>query len=1265
MSSNSEKSGIRTIIDMFLKKSRLEQIQDDFQKIRGKSLPMKARIQYAIDLAAWMLERAEKKMSFKERSVQKQLFRMMNDPEGKFFTTSLTDQCFRSSSYFRIADQIIFLLKRHGTPRYLGFFKRLGFSIFRLLGPSFAQIFIPFITWSLRKETSRVILPAEPHLLKKHLKKRREEGVRVNLNHLGEAILSEEEALHRLQVYLKDLENPEIDYVSIKISTIFSQIQLLAFDETVDILVERLRELYRASMKYPVGLPNGKTRPKFVNLDMEEYRDLRLTVAAFCKALSCDEFESYSAGIVLQAYLPDSHLVQKELTEWAKKRVQRGGSPIKIRIVKGANLAMEQVEASLRGWKMAPYPCKLDVDANYKKMVLYGCQKENARAVRLGIASHNLFDLAFGMILRLENEVEESVGFEMLEGMADSMRKVVQELSKDILLYCPIALKSEFQYAIAYLIRRLDENTGPENFLRAAFGLKVGSVAWETQKDLFVKSCEHVDSVFAGVRRDQNRQMPFAIGSLSSPFENEPDTDFSLPENQVWAQEIAHLWNQKKWGLIPFVVAGKEFYDNEDGELQNPSQGGKTFIRYARARSNAIDLALDASKTAQKKWQSVPVQERSLILSRIAQKFREKRSDLIGAMMLDGGKIVSEADAEVSEAIDFAEYYAREMLAFSEDVIFKPKGTVLVTPPWNFPCAIAASGILAALVSGNAVLFKPASDTVLVGWVLCQLIWECGVSKEILQFIPCSGEEVGAKLIADPRVDSVILTGGTETAQKFLKMRPDLDLSAETGGKNAIIVTAMADRDLAIKEILHSAFGHAGQKCSACSLLILEKEVYEDAHFIHQLKVAAQSLKVGSPFDLKTKISPLIHPPKGVLKRALTSLEPHESWLLEPRVYRNNLKNREFGKEAPSNLYTERETIAERQGTSECANLEVKPTLPKTDSSSCFGIDSENPCLWSPGIKMNVQPHSFTHVTEFFGPVLSVMKARDLSHAIFLANSVPYGLTSGLFSLDEREQKEWLDGIEAGNLYINRAITGAIVRRQPFGGTKLSSFGRGLKVGGPHYLKEFVHVAQKEMPTKTAPIPDVANRLTPILNRLDLSKEDVSSWFVASSNYAYVWEQWKDPKDESNVLGQDNDLKYVPRKKMVLRIDAVSHNMLDALLACSAALICGVDLEISFDPEHEKRHMFDSFDLCRMIEESQEVFYERVREGAWKTVRCLQKAPLDLYRMALESNTHIADDKVLLSGEFELLHYVREVAISMDYHRYGNLGLRNKNHRDL
>lgn len=1191
--------------------SYLDHAVEILDQVKGKPLSIQERKQRSIELAALLLNQATQDMTSGEKEIQRQLSRLMKDPVGKTFTTAMTDQCFRSSSHNRVADQMIYLLSLLGVPKYLDWMKRAQLFVFKLMGKQIAQFFVPLATWSLRRETNRVILPGEPALLTHHLRQRKSEGVKVNLNHLGEAILSESEALTRLHTYLEDLKNPDVDYMSVKISTIFSQINLLAFDDTVDAIADRLKELYRAAIKYPETLKNGSVRPKFINLDMEEYRDLSLTVEAFRKVLDCSEFQSYSAGIVLQAYLPDSFHFQKELTEWAKKRVKQGGAPIKIRIVKGANLAMEQFEASVKGWAQSPYTTKPDVDASYKKMVVYGCHPENARAVRLGIASHNLFDIAFAMLLRSEYQVESYVGFEMLEGMADAMRKVVQDLSGEMLLYCPIATKKEFQHAIAYLIRRLDENTGPENFLRHVFGLTIGSESWKMQASLFSQSCDRIDSVSFGPRRLQNRQLHPQGPEEGSQFDNEADTDFSLRQNQIWAASIAKKWENHKQAKLPLVIGGTEIFDNEDGIGHSPSRGGMPFYHYAKAKKSHVDEALKAAKSYEKQWSGTSVDHRAQLLSHVAQKFRERRGELIGCMMLDAGKTIVEADAEISEAVDFAEYYSQQMrkLSSMKEVSFKPKGTVMVASPWNFPCAIPAGGVLAAIVTGNCVILKPASDAVLVGWSICQAMWDAGIPKEALQFVPCSGDEVGGELIRDERVNCVILTGGTSTAQKFLKMRPDLDLAAETGGKNAIIITALSDRDLAIKNLIQSAFGHAGQKCSAASLAILEAEVYDDPHFIHQLREAVTSMRVGSPFDLTSNIPPLIHPPQGVLKRGLTTLEQGEEWLLEPRV------------------------------------------------------NSENPCLWTPGIKLHVKPNGFTHMTELFGPVLGLMRARDLSHAIELANAVPYGLTSGLFSLDDREKNEWIEQIVAGNLYINRTTTGAVVRRQPFGGTKLSSFGNGSKAGGPNYLREFIHISQKSLPKEKCAVNEKVNSLTAYLEKLDLSQDQLGLWTASVSNYAAVWLQLQEDSDPSQIVGQDNFFRYVPRKNIVLRLDSRSDPM-DVLRICAAVLTCQAEFEISIDEKEASPLSWISLNsVCIVKKETDMEFFERVRSGQMHRIRTVGPASYELHKVAAEGSVHVVDEPVLASGRFELLHYLREVSLSIDYHRYGNLGAREEERR--
>jgi len=1183
--------------------------------VNTKSLTRSERADLAIDLASVMLAEANTSQTAEDKSIQNQLARMMHDPIGRVFVTQVTDQCFRSNNSARVANQLVFLLKKLGIPSFLPFSKKTGLLLFKWFGNLFPALFVPIARKMIQKETTKVILPGEPEALNRHLEERKQEGIRVNLNHLGEAILGEEEAEHRLNIYLDDLKNPQIEYISVKISTVCSQINPIAWQNTIELISKRLRILYQVAQQNRFQTKEGKSVQKFVNLDMEEYRDLRLTIDAFKKVLEEPQFFNFSAGVVLQAYLPDSYGIQQELTEWAKNRLQKGGAPIKIRLVKGANLAMEKVEGSLRDWPQAPYLNKQESDANFKRMLEYACRPENAAAVHIGVGSHNLFDIAYALLLRKENHIEPYVTFEMLEGMADHIRRVVHKVSGTMLLYCPAASQHEFQNAVAYLIRRLDENTSPENFLRHSFGLQPGSREWNEQAEFFKTSCGEVDSVSAQPNRTQNRLADKYQKSEEDHFVNEPDTDWSLPANVEWINQIVSKWKKHQPGVLPLVIGNNTFTSSSVESAYDPANPSETYYQFTLADRQNIDQAFLAAENAFREWSKQPIKLRSQLLAAIANGLRKKRGDLIGAMMADTGKTVHEADVEVSEAIDFAEYYRRniEELSSLSDIEWTPKGTVLVAPPWNFPCSIPAGGILAALAAGNCVLFKPPKESVLVGWELVQIFWEAGIGKDVLQFITCEDDPIGSELIKDPRLAAVVLTGSTDTAKLFFKMRPGLDLVAETGGKNAIIVTSMADRDLAIKDIVQSAFGHSGQKCSACSLLICEAEIYDDPHFLNTLKNAAESLKVGSQWDLSTKVGPLIGSPNPALKRALTSLDDGEAWLLEPKQ------------------------------------------------------DSKNPNLWSPGIKIGVKEGSFTHTTELFGPVLAVMRANHLPHALKLADGTRYGLTAGLHSLDEREQSYWLRNIVAGNCYINRTITGAIVQRQPFGGCKESGFGPGAKAGGPNYVMQLMHPGQKNSPEHNLPIQLLRKKVQSIDSSLRkiLKPKDLDIWTASVGSYGFFWKNYFSKRhDPSGILGQDNLFYYVPREYILLRLNS-NDAVFDAFIAVAAALICGTFLEISTDNReffNILKPFHDGKNIKVTLEQEKELI-NRISKNNLNRFRFFSKPSPALEKSLADSACNVIISKPLANGRIELLKFLREVSISRDYHRYGYLGLRENEKR--
>jgi len=1047
---------------------------------------------------------------------------MMDDPSGKAFTFAMVDQVFRSHDPAQAARRFRHLLRLYGVPRYMPAFDRALMRLGSLASYVVPGLVMKGVAARMRADSARVILAGEKQLLHRYLATRAGEGFRINLNHLGEAVLGEEEAARRMEAVLGHLADPAVNYISVKISAIYSQINLVAWQQTLEEIKARLRVLYREAL----------THNKFVNLDMEEYRDLELTVTAFRSLLDEPEFKHLSAGIVLQAYLPDSFAAQNELTEWARARFEAGGAPIKIRLVKGANLAMETVEAELRGWTAAPYPTKADTDANFRRLLEHGCQPENAVAVRLGVASHNLFDVALALTLRELNGVESQVEIEMLEGMANHQARAVRDSAGGLLLYSPAVQSDDFLSAMAYLVRRLDENTSPENFLRDMFAIRPGSPEWERQRERFVKgwndrhtvsseSRRRVSGSCAGVQALAAKpgHQPEQAGRLKAvhqqEFANEPDTDWTLGENREALRRNVLVWKVEALPTLP-----------------------------------DLNRMLDQAVAAQVDWESMGIAKRAEVLDRVADQMAAERFTTLACLRVDGKKAVPEADGEVSEAIDFARYYARSA-EVPEGLISKALGVVAVVSPWNFPYAIPAGGVLAALMAGNSVVLKPAPATVQTAWLLVQQIWRAGVPREVLHFYPC-GNEIGHLLVTDVRVASVILTGSFETAEKFQSWRPALPLMAETSGKNAIVITAQADRELAIKDLVRSAFGHSGQKCSAASLAIIEAEVYDDTVFRRQLRDAAASLHVDSARDPRSVVTPTVMEPTLKLHRALTSLDEDEEWLLEP-----------------------------------CQS----------------GADV---CLWSPGIKLGVKPGSWFHHTECFGPVLGLMRVDSLEQAIAYQNATAYGLTAGIHSLDADEIALWKQRVEVGNLYINRPITGAIVRRQPFGGWKRSCIGPGAKAGGPNY----------------------------VLNLCRLSDDD-----AISNDFQEAWDNhFSREHDPSGLRSESNVFRYRPCRGVILRVSGTEGTSIER--AKLAASVTGVRLTISIT-ESESDEAF----IARLPEHAESAEFLRTIESPSDEVL------LAAYRVGL----NWIDAPLVSRGLVELTRWLREQSVTQTKHRYGLL----------
>jgi RHH-type proline utilization regulon transcriptional repressor/proline dehydrogenase/delta 1-pyrroline-5-carboxylate dehydrogenase len=466
-------------------------------------------------------------------------------------------------------------------------------------------------------------------------------------------------------------------------------------------------------------------------------------------------------------------------------------------------------------------------------------------------------------------------------------------------------------------------------------------------------------------------------------------------------------------------------------------------------------------------------------------------------------------------------------------------------------------------------------------------------------------------------VDCVVLTGGTETGLQLLEARPGIHLSAETGGKNATIVTAMSDRDQAVKNVVYSAFGNCGQKCSATSLLILEPELYEDGKFRRHLVDAAASFATGSAWALQNRMGPLIRPPKGDLLRGLTQLEPGETWALKP--------------------------------------------------SSIEG----NPCLWTPGIKWGVQPGSYTHMTELFGPVLGVMRAEDLEEAVHLVNQTGYGLTSGIESLDVREQEQWKEGIRCGNLYVNRGTTGAVTLRQPFGGMGRSALGPAVKAGSPNYVAQFMRYEEAGEPVIDA--VDEGHRLLRLVlewrrNLLwglmpEEHRGEIRKTVRAVKSYLYHHEQeFGRGKDYFHLRGQDNVLRFLPLGTVAVRLHP-EDGLFEVLARVAAAGICRNEVVLSVPPGVENRVTAFVFGTegkrflrdVQVVRQADHELIQALPQLARVRYAAPGRVPPEVLAAAAARGFYIAREPVLMEGRIELIHYVQNQAICDMVHRYGNL----------
>ncbi len=929
---------------------------------------------------------------------------------GKIMDLSMKSQNFKIQM-FRFVDVLPYLNDSNDVAKHLKEYfsdKDGGLPGVFSFGASLGSLAPGVLASTMKKNVSEMarlfITGDSPTDAIPKLEAARNKQIGFTVDILGEATLSENEAWDYQKRYMDLIETlalksqswpkqelidtnhlgdiPKVN-VSVKLSSLYSQVKVAAWDESKAILIQRVEPIFDLAIKHGV----------FINLDMEHYQIKELTLDVFKTLLMMPKYKSYPFfGMVLQAYLRDSHDDAKTLIEFAKHR----GVPFTVRLVKGAYWDSEVIHAKQNSWNIPVYTKKQESDANYERCTLLFLQ--NYKHIHLAIGSHNVRSIAAAVIKSQELKVpRNAIEIQMLFGMADNFKKSLIELGFRVREYATVG---EMIPGMAYLVRRLLENTSNESFLRNSSSGEASTLK---------------------LLQDPNLNLvPSSKDPNLSGFINAPLIDFAnTKERQSFEMALKKVKSQLPIKDIKGFVNGNYTTSETKIERLSPNDNKTKVCDFYSMHVSTVDDAIDGAHKAFSTWKNTSVEYRAGVINKLADLMQAQRNEIAALEVFEVGKPWAEADGDLTEAIDFCRYYAEDIKKVGagqkvgsvpgehSHYHYVPKGVVGVIAPWNFPFAILAGMVAGALVTGNTVLIKPAEQSTATGYKLFELLNQLGLPSGVVQFLPGLGETVGAQIVKSPKVAMIAFTGSKEVGLKIVEQAGKTILGQtqvkscmiEMGGKNAIIVDSDADLDEAVKAVISSAFGFSGQKCSACSRVIVLPQNYD--LFVNRLVEATKSIFVENPENPKAYLGPVV----------------------DEDSYQRLMSVVEKGK-LEANLVYQADKIPTE-------GFYVPPT-----------------------IFTDVKPNSFLAQQEFFGPILSIIKAKDMDDALEIANGTEFALTGGAFSRSPSSIEKIKNNYEAGNVYINRSITGAMVDRHPFGGYKMS--GLGSKTGGPDYLKQFM-----------------------------------------------------------------------------------------------------------------------------------------------------------------------------------------------------------------
>ena len=1158
--------------------------------------------QLSVQLATYIVEASKEGQSVDELSFGPIIPYLQKNLDAKVFCLNFIDQIFRSCTYQALVKQIIYLFDKHGLPEFLGKWTCFKAKIFQRLPQSISQIFVPAIRDFVISKCFDLVVNADPEELTDRLLDMEKMSVAVVIHRLQNRVFSNQDIAQNMKDYLGDLKNPLIASIQVGIGQICNAANSRKFSQAQGCALENLRTLYRASVKNQIVHADGHKRPKKVILSFSSYEEMLLCQEVFLQIIQEKEFSQYPAAISLASFIPESYEILQSISSIAKARKRAGGAALNIHIYKGGNFQNEKIKASIDNQILPVFNLKEETDAHFIKIMQFALDRENIMSLKVTVESHNLFDLCFCLLQAAKNHSLSYLSFSFYQGMFSPFLKVFKNIHANIYSLFPVVEYEDFDPAVSYLFQTIDEMTSKSSFYRFICNGQIGSSDWILQSKQFFESFNYIDKLSHLNKKSihQNTNSTF----LDDAFCNSRLIDFSMSQNREKISHQLQLWSKQKHDKIPLQIAGALIFEEDFSSKVLFPKAEKNQYHFCVANKSHLQTALDTASESVEKLYSISFPDRSKVLQNIANKILAFKEEFIGLICQEVGKLAHQADAEVALACDVANVYAKSALEFSKltSVQFSPKGTVGIITSWEMPFAEAVNAILAAFVTGNSIIFKPHSEAVLVGYKLCQLFWNEGISMQTLQFLPSNKEEVLHELMKSWQIDFLFFSGEPCFAHKIYKTRPDIDLIGDVHGKNCIIVSSLCDPDKAIEAIVNSSVTFSGQSNTSASLAIIDSELYDNANFMQRLKNAFLALKVGSAFDLNIDVGPLMHSPKHVIKRSLSKLDYGEKWLLPP--------------------------------------------MQKSDDTT----------LWSPGVKLDVRPYGFSHMQERLGPVISLMRSDDLRHSLEMANLIPHKACLIFIGLNEVEHKKIIEKSLFTNIFINRSLTHFVARRQIFGLNQLNAISPGLKMGGGNFLIQFMKAKETSLPQRKGPIQEKVGSLTALLDEMDIGSDKLALWAASISNYSFAWQKMQKHTDTSKVLGQDNFIKLMPLKKMCLRIDKNS-DFFDAIRICAASMTVGAELEISLD-ESLDMISFYLIPSIVLIRESLSELIRRIEKGRISKIRMAGSAPYELIKHAHENFVPVVTDAVVSTGRIELLHYIAEVSLSYDYHRYGNLGAR-------